>query len=144
VGRVRVLGQMRRKSGIQNGIVLWMTSRQRLANTDFDVPVSHANAGNSMPSEDSLDHRPARRQKRGSATIGRRLRRAMLMISILGLVYLVYSWVHVGEAARLEWQKEKVGKHAWYDSEPFETDFSPVYREYAMRRHGPYSDGFSD
>lgn len=119
-----------------------MSGRQRLANTDIDATTGDANAGNSMSGEDYLDHKPARRQKRGSATLSKRIRRAMLLISIIGLVYLVYSWAHVGEAARLEWQKEKVGKYSWCDLEPFETDFSPLYRDYAMRRHGPYSDGF--
>jgi len=104
---------MRRKSGIQNVIVLCMSSRQRLANTDFNAAIVDENAGKGMTSEESLDHKPARRQKPSSAVISRRIRRAILLISILGFVYLVYSWRHVGEAARLEWQKEKVGKHSW-------------------------------
>jgi len=66
-----------------------------------------------MSSDDSLDHKPARRQNHDNATLSRRIRRGMLLISILGLVYLVYSWAHVGEAARLEWYQEPVGKYSW-------------------------------
>jgi len=68
-----------------------------------------------MSSEDSLDHKPAPRQKRGNAAISKRIRRGMLLISVLGFLYLIYSWSHVGEAARLEWQNERTAKHSWYD-----------------------------
>jgi|SRR5271170_3316040 len=95
------------------GIVRCMSSRQRLTTNDLDKSIGHANARDRMSSEDSLDHKHAHRQKLANAAISKRIRRAMLLISILGLVYLIYSWSHVGEAARLEWQKEKVAKHSW-------------------------------
>src|SRR5271170_5500406 len=119
-----------------------MSSRQRLATNDLNESVGHPNAGNRMSSEDSLDHKPAHRQKRANAAISKRIRRAMLLISILGLVYLIYSWSHVGEAARLEWQKENVAKNSWFNEHVFRSDFSPPYRDYALRRHRPYSDGY--
>ena len=121
-----------------------MSSRQKLATNDLDKSFGHADAGDRMSGEDSLDHQPAHRQKRANAAISKHIRRAMLLISIFGLVYLLYSWSHVGEAARLELQKEKVAKHSWYNEHLFRPDFSPPYRDYALRRHGPYSDGITD
>ena len=94
-----------------------------------------------MSSKDSVAHKPARRQKRGNAAIGNRLRRPMLLIGVLGFVYFVYSWAHVGEAARLEWQPEKAGQRVWYNRVESGLDSSPPYRDYALRRHGPYSEG---
>jgi len=91
-----------------------MSSRQRLVTNNLDKSIGPANVGNRMSSEDSLDHKPAPRQKRGTAAFSKRLRRAMLLISILGLFYLIYSWSHVGEAARLEWQNERTAKYSWY------------------------------
>jgi hypothetical protein len=64
-------------------------------------------------SED-IEHKPARRLFRSSTTLRQQLRKAMIVTSFLGVVYLLYSWTNGGDAARLAWQKEPQWHESWY------------------------------
>jgi hypothetical protein len=65
-----------------------------------------------------------------------------MIAALCALVYVVYTFTQGSEAARLQWEKNPQWHASWYV--PIRIGLltaSPSYREYAMRKHEPFSHG---
>jgi hypothetical protein len=68
----------------------------------------------------------------------------MLFGALFGFLYLIYAWTQIGNAARFNMGvKEVPMQSTWLVSCVKWLMDSPNYREYAMRMHGPLSEGLS-
>ena len=125
-----------------------MTARHRPLGAADRVLDSISGMGDGASHED-LEHKTARRCS--LAIVALRAFRARLtrlitfLAAVCCLVYIIYTFIVGGEAARLQWEKDRHAQlSSWYSPVcgVWVVNGSPPYREYAMRNHEPLSQGW--
>jgi hypothetical protein len=91
-----------------------MLPRQRQKLNEDNTNIYAVNEVEEELAEFTREHKPLRRNLQGFSTLNRRLRRGMLFAILCGAIYLLYSRIQTGEAARFNWNKQTAWKASWY------------------------------